>query len=50
MIYHVKTDKTQEMKIFTINLERINLNDIKAYYNNLATKLIITGTSKEWQT
>jgi hypothetical protein len=27
----------------TINLERINLTDIKAYYNNLATKLIING-------
>ncbi len=27
----------------TINLERINLTEIKAYYNNLATKLIING-------
>ncbi|HZK61615.1 MAG TPA: hypothetical protein VFC41_06020, partial [Anaerovoracaceae bacterium] len=32
---------------FTINLERINLNDINACYNNLATKLIITGIIKK---
>ena len=32
---------------FTIDLERINLTDIKAYYNNKATKLIITGLVKE---
>lgn len=33
-------------KVFTINLERINLNNIKAYYNNRASKLIITGVVK----
>ena len=33
-------------EVFTINLERINLNDIKAYYNNRASKLIITGVVK----
>lgn len=32
-----------ENQDFTINLEKINLNDITAYYNNLATKLIIIG-------
>lgn len=33
-------------EVFTIDLERINLDDIKAYYNNLATKLIIIGLIK----
>ncbi len=33
-------------KDLTINLERINVHDIKAYYNNLAVKLIITGQVK----
>ena len=32
--------------VFTIDLERINLTDIKAYYNNLATMLIINGVIK----
>jgi hypothetical protein len=32
-----------ESKDFTINLDRINLNDIKIYYNNLSAKLIIDG-------
>ena len=31
---------------FTIDLERINLTDIKTYYNNLATRLIINGLIK----
>lgn len=31
---------------FTIDLERIYLTDIKAYYNNLATRLIINGLIK----
>jgi hypothetical protein len=31
---------------FTINLEKINLSEIKMYYNNLATKLIINGKTK----
>ncbi|MCX6254350.1 MAG: hypothetical protein NTV31_07725 [Bacteroidia bacterium] len=30
----------------TIDLERINLNNIKTYYNNLATRLIINGLIK----
>lgn len=30
-------------EVFTINLERINIENIKAYYNNIATKLIITS-------
>ncbi|MDO9339175.1 MAG: AsmA-like C-terminal region-containing protein [Bacteroidales bacterium] len=34
---------------FTIDLERINLTDIKTYYNNRATKLIINGLIKEGQ-
>jgi hypothetical protein len=42
---HIKTDKAQSEDI-TINLERINLNNINAYYNNLAAKLIIIGTVK----
>ena len=33
--------------VFTIDLARINLTDIKTYYNNLATKLIINGLIKE---
>ena len=33
-------------EVFTIDLEIINLKDIKAYYNNLATKLIINGFIK----
>ena len=33
------------MKDFTINLDKINLNDIKIYYNNLSAKLIITGVA-----
>ena len=32
-----------ESEDFTINLDRINLNDIKIYYNNLSAKLIIDG-------
>jgi len=32
---------------FTINLEKIYLTDIKTYYNNLATRLIINGLIKE---
>lgn len=32
---------------FTIDLERINLTDIKGYYDNRATKLIIDGLVKE---
>ena len=32
--------------IFTIDLKRINLTDIKAHYNNLATRLIINGLIK----
>jgi hypothetical protein len=32
-----------DSKDFTINLDRINLNDIKTYYNNLSAKLIIAG-------
>ncbi|MCX6327250.1 MAG: hypothetical protein NT144_11460 [Bacteroidia bacterium] len=31
---------------FIIDLERINLTDIKTYYNNLATRLIINGIIK----
>lgn len=38
----VKTDKPGTDDI-TIDLKRINLTNIKAYYNNLATKLIIDG-------
>ena len=32
---------------FSIDLERINLIDLKAYYNNLATTLVIKGLVKE---
>ena len=32
---------------FSIDLERINLTDLKGYYNNLATTLIIKGLVKE---
>ena len=32
---------------FTINLEKIYLSDIRSYYNNLATKLIINGVVKK---
>ena len=42
--------KIRKVKDFTINLERINLNDIKIYYNNLSTKLIINGLVKNGQT
>jgi len=31
---------------FTINLEKIDLSEIKVYYNNLSTKLIINGKAK----
>ncbi len=31
---------------FSINLERINLSDLKANYNNLSTRLFITGVIK----
>jgi hypothetical protein len=40
-----KNKKTGEEDL-TINLERINVHGIKAYYNNLAVKLIIRGTVK----
>jgi hypothetical protein len=33
-------------EVFTINLERINVNDITLYYNNLGAKLIMTGFTK----
>lgn len=33
--------------VFTIDLKRINLTNIKSYYNNLATKLVINGLVKE---
>jgi hypothetical protein len=36
----------QENEIFTINLDRINISDIKTYYNDLSAKLIITGLAK----
>lgn len=39
----VKNEKS-ESRDFTINLENIYLSDIKSYYNNLSTKLIIYGT------
>jgi|WetSurMetagenome_2_1015567.scaffolds.fasta_scaffold00163_12 hypothetical protein len=39
--------KSSSSSNFTIDLERINLKDIKGYYNNLATKLIITGLVRE---
>jgi hypothetical protein len=32
--------------IITINLERINVNDITLYYNNLGARLIMTGFTK----
>jgi hypothetical protein len=38
----VKSDNPDNEAI-TINLERINIDNIKAYYNNIATKLIITS-------
>ncbi|HUX55810.1 MAG TPA: AsmA-like C-terminal region-containing protein [Bacteroidales bacterium] len=38
--------KTPGKEDFTINLERINLSDIKASYNNLATRLTINGIVK----
>ena len=45
--YDVTTDKQGSVdNAFTVNLERINLTDIRASYNNLATKLIINGLIK----
>ena len=38
--------KNPGSEVFTINLERINVNDINAYYNNLDAQLIITGLAK----
>lgn len=38
-------DQTKE--VFTIDLKRINVTDLKAVYNNLATKLYIQGTARE---
>ena len=39
--------KKTDGDVFTIDLKRINLTDIKSYYINLATKLIINGLVKE---
>lgn len=42
--YEISADSTEDSgKDFVINLDRINISDIKATYNNLATKLIING-------
>ena len=46
--YDISFNKeTTENEEFTIALEKINLSEIKAYYNNLATKLIILGVVRE---
>lgn len=46
--YNISASKdSSEGEEFTINLEKINLSEIKIYYNNLATKLIINGKTKE---
>jgi hypothetical protein len=46
--YNISVNKESSAdEEFTINLEKINLSEIKIYYNNLATKLIIIGKTKE---
>ncbi len=39
--------KSSGNKDITINLERVNLDGINGYYNNLANKLIVTGLIKD---
>ena len=41
----VKSDDSENEPL-TIDLDKINLNDINAYYNNLSARLIITGLVK----
>jgi len=38
--------KSSENEVFTIDLKKVTLSDIRTYYNNLATSLIITGVVK----
>jgi len=46
--YDISFNKeTTENVEFTIALEKINLSEIKGYYNNLATKLILLGVVRE---
>jgi len=46
--YNISANKdSSEDEELTINLEKINLNETKIYYNNLATKLIINGKTKD---
>lgn len=45
--YNISVNKESSgSDVFTINLEKIDLSEIKLYYNNLATKLIINGKAK----
>ena len=45
--YNISVNKeSTESEVFTINLDKIDLTEIKMYYNNLATKLIINGKAK----
>jgi hypothetical protein len=45
--YEIKVaDNEKTNDVFNINLDRINISGLKATYNNLATKLIITGWVK----
>jgi hypothetical protein len=41
--FNISAGKGNPNDVFTINLERINLTNIKAHYNNLAIKLRIDG-------
>jgi len=46
--YNISVNKESSTgEEFTINLEKINLSEIRIYYNNLATKLVMNGKTKE---